>query len=82
MKTNYNQNFWYKQYSNEENIKQWFKNYLTYLDGHIHELQNMNEIKEMFLQGEKREIETTINNPKKQKELFEFMKKIIENLEV
>ena len=45
-------------------------------------MQNMNEIKEMFLQGEKREIETTINNPKKQKELFEFMKKIIENLEV
>lgn len=78
--SNYNQKYWNTQYYNEEIIKEWFKNYLTYLDGHFHELQNIQEIKLQFLKNEKREIETIINSKKEQEKIYNFVSNVINNI--
>lgn len=44
----HNQKYWIEQYSNENTIKQWFKDWLTYIDNHFHELQSIEELKNNF----------------------------------
>jgi len=75
----YKQKFWIEQYTNEKIVNQWFKDYLTYLDGHFHGLQNMEEIKAKFLEIELIEIKTILNTEKNQKKAYDFIKKIINN---
>lgn len=80
MQKSYNQKYWKKRYYDKEEIKQWFKNYLTYLDGHFHELQNIEEIKQAFLKGEKRELQEIINSTEEQEKIFKFMEEVLKEI--
>lgn len=80
MKNNYNQKYWKEQYYNDNNIKQWFRDYLTYYP--ISSKFNIEQIKKDFLQGEKKEIKTIISNKTKQERIYKLVEKIINEMEV
>lgn len=80
MKNNYNQKYWKEQYYNDNNIKQWFRDYLTYYP--ISSKFNIEQIKKDFLQGEKEEIKTIISNKTKQERIYKLVEKIINEMEV
>ena len=76
------QKYWLEQYSNKNTIEEWFKNWLTYMDNHCHELQNMNELKNQFITNEYTQIKSVLNTERNQKKAFNFLKKVIQNMEV
>lgn len=79
-KVRFNQEYWKEQYYNENNIKQWFKDYLTYCPM-IHHL-NVEQKKQEFLQGEKNEILEIIEDKKEQEKIYKFVEKVINEMEV
>jgi len=78
----HNQRYWIEQYSNKSTIEQWFKNWLTYMDNHCHKLQNMNELKNQFIENEYLQIKSVLNTEKNQKKALDFLTKVIQNMEV
>ena len=78
----HNQKYWIEKYSNEEIIKQWFKDWLTYMDNHLHELQNIEELKQQYIKNEYIEIKSVLNTEKNQQKAYKFLKKVIEEMEI
>ena len=78
----YNQKYWIEQYTNKKTIEQWFRNYLTYLDGHFHGLQNIEEIKQQFIKNELIEIRIVLNTERNQQKAYNFLKNVINKMEI
>ena len=78
----HNQKYWIEQYSNKKIIEQWFKDWLTYINDHIHQLQNLEELKQQYIKNEYIQIKSVLNTERNQKKAYNFLKKIIENMEV
>lgn len=79
-KAKYNQKYWKEQYYNENNIKQWFKNFLTYCPENCN--LNIKQQKQEFLQGERAEIQKIITSKEEQEKIYKFIEKIINEIEV
>lgn len=61
MARRYNQKFWLERYLNENEIKEWFKNYVSFYS----EKPTLEYAVNEFIEGEKEEIEeifTSLNN--------------------
>ena len=75
MKVNKTQ-FWREQYKNENLIKEWYKNYISFYPAP----PPAKIIKFQFLKGELKQIEEIFKNKKEQKEIFDFLKNIVLNI--
>ena len=72
-----NQEFWLRLYTNKAVVIDWYKNYKTYWpEGKYSE----EEMKQMFLEGEKIQIYETFGSQKFRDEAYNFIKEVIENL--
>lgn len=65
--------FWRKQYQNENLIKEWYKNFISFYPN----TPPPEQIKFEFLKGELKQIKEIFKNKKEQKEIFTFMKNIV-----
>ena len=72
----YNQKFWKERYSNENQIKEWFKNYMTFYS----EKPTLEYAIKEFLEGEKEEIEEIFTIKKVQEEMYNNVEKVMKNV--
>ena len=72
----YNQKFWKERYSNENQIKEWFKNYMTFYS----EKPTLEYAIKEFLEGEKEEIEEIFTSKKVQEEMYNNVEKVMKNV--
>ena len=72
----YNQKFWKERYSNENQIKEWFKNYMSFYS----EKPTLEYAIKEFLEGEKEEIQEIFTSQKVQEKMYNNIEKVMKNV--